>query len=192
MLIHRIRLTNLLSFGPGSQELELEPLNVLIGPNGSGKSNLIEAIGLLQAAPRDLHVPIREGGGVRDWIWRGDSTGDIAQVEVVLPYGKNRTLRYTLAFLGKDQRFRVNSEELRPEIPDSVMSDAHFSTDGEMAHVDFVDFGSENEETRMWAKDIRSDQSIFAQVRGPNFPQLTYTAEQFERIRLFRNGLSVG
>ena len=186
MLIHRIRLTNVLSFGPGSQELELEPLNVLLGPNGSGKSNLIEAIGLLQAAPRDLHAPIRNGGGVRDWIWRGDSTGDIAQVEVVLPYGENRTLRYTLAFLEKDQRFRVNSEELRPEIPDSVMSDTHFSTDGEMAHVDFVDFGSENEETRMWAKDIRFDQSIFAQVRGPNFPQLTYTAEQFERIRLFR------
>ena len=99
MLIHRIRLTNVLSFGPGSQELELEPLNVLIGPNGSGKSNLLAAIGLLQAAPRDLHAPIREGGGVRDWIWRGDSTGDIAQVEVVLPYGENRTLRYTLAFL---------------------------------------------------------------------------------------------
>ena len=112
------RLTNLLSFGPGSQELELEPLNVLIGPNGSGKSNLIEAIGLLQAAPRDLHVPIREGGGVRDWIWRGDKAGGIAEVEVVLPYGDNRTLRYTLAFLERDHRFRVNSEELRPEHPD--------------------------------------------------------------------------
>ena len=169
MLIHRIRLTNVLSFGPGSQELELEPLNVLIGPNGSGKSNLIEAIGLLQAAPRDLHVPIREGGGVCDWIWRGDKAGGIAEVEVVLPYGDNRTLRYTLAFLERDQRFRVNSEELGPEHPDPATSDPHFSTDGEMAHVDFVDLGSENEETRMWAKDIRSDQSIFAQVRGPTF-----------------------
>ena len=96
MLIHSIRLTDVLSFGPSSQELKLEPLNVLIGPNGSGKSNLIEAIGLLKAAPRDLHAPIRDGGGVRDWIWRGDTTGGIAQVEVVLSYGENRTLRYTL------------------------------------------------------------------------------------------------
>ena len=186
MLIHRIRLTDVLSFGPGLQELELEPLNVLIGPNGSGKSNLIEAIGLLKAAPRDLRAPILDGGGVGDWIWRGDKTGGIAQVEVVLSYGEKRALRYTLTFLEKGQRFRVNSEELRPEHPDSVTSDPHFSTDGEMAHVDFVDLGSANEEVRMWAKDIRSDQSIFAQVRGPNFPQLTYTAEQFERIRLFR------
>ena len=186
MLIHRIRLTDVLSFGPGLHELKLEPLNVLIGPNASGKSNLIEAIGLLKAAPRDLHAPIRDGGGVHDWIWRGPTTGGIAQVEVVLSYGENQALRYTLAFLEKGQRFRVNSEELRPEHPDPVTSDSHFSTDGEMAHVDFVDLGSANEETRMWAKDIRSDQSIFAQVRGPNFPQLTYTAEQFERIRLFR------
>ena len=186
MLIHSIRLTDVLSFGPSSQELKLEPLNVLIGPNGSGKSNLIEAIGLLKAAPRDLHAPIRDGGGVGDWIWRGDTTGGIAQVEVVLSYGEYKALRYTLAFLEKGQRFRVNSEELRPEHPDSVTSDPHFSTDGEMAHVDFVDLGSANQEVRMWAKDIRSDQSIFAQVRGPNYPQLTYTAEQFERIRLFR------
>ena len=186
MLIHRIRLADVLSFGPGSQELKLEPLNVLIGPNGSGKSNLIEAIGLLKEAPRDLHAPIREGGGVHDWIWRVDGSGGIAQVEVALSYGNNRTLCYTLTFLEKGQRFRVNSEELRPEHPGSATSDPHFSTYGEMAHVDFVDLGSANEEVRMWAKDIRSDQSIFAQVRGPNFPELTYTAEHFERIRLFR------
>ena len=186
MLIHRIRLTDVLSFGPGSQELKLEPLNVLIGPNGSGKSNLIEVIGLLKAAPRDLHAPIRDGGGVHDWIWRGDGAGGIAQIEAVLAYGEKRALRYTLTFLERGQRFRVNSEELVPEHPDSETSDPHFSTDGEMAHVDFLDFGSENEEVRMWAKDIRSDQSIFAQVRGPNFPQLTHTAEQFDRIRLFR------
>ena len=186
MLIHRIRLTDVLSFGPSFQELKLEPLNVLIGPNGAGKSNLIEAIGLLKAAPRDLHAPIREGGGVHDWIRRGEATGGSAQVEVTLSYGEIRKLRYTLTFLEKGQRFRVNSEELRPELPDPGTSDPHFSTDGEMAHVDFVKSESENKEARMSAMDIRSDQSIFAQVRGPNYPQLTYAAERFERIRLFR------
>ena len=73
MLIRSIKLQNLLSFGPDAQELELKPLNVLIGPNGSGKSNLIEAVSLLQAAPQDLAATIREGGGVHDWIWQGDS-----------------------------------------------------------------------------------------------------------------------
>ena len=38
--IRKVRLENLLSFGPAGQELDLGPLNVLIGRNGSGKSNL--------------------------------------------------------------------------------------------------------------------------------------------------------
>ena len=46
VLLERIELTNLLSFGPQAKELELGPLNVLIGPNGCGKSNFIDAIGL--------------------------------------------------------------------------------------------------------------------------------------------------
>ena len=46
VLIRRLKLWNLLSFGPDATELELGPLNVLIGPNGSGKSNLIAALGV--------------------------------------------------------------------------------------------------------------------------------------------------
>ena len=40
----------------------------IIGPNGAGKSNLLEAVALLQSAPDQLLKPIREGGGVRDWL----------------------------------------------------------------------------------------------------------------------------
>ena len=64
MLIHRIKLKNILSFGPDGMELELKPLNVLIGPNGSGKSNLIEAMGSSRPPPRDMTAPIIAGGGV--------------------------------------------------------------------------------------------------------------------------------
>ena len=61
-LIRTLHLQNLLSFGPESVEIALEPLNVLIGPNASGRSNLIESIALLRATPKDLTAPIREGG----------------------------------------------------------------------------------------------------------------------------------
>jgi AAA15 family ATPase/GTPase len=47
-LIRTLHLQNLLSFGPESEEITLEPLNVLIGPNASGKSNLIESIAILR------------------------------------------------------------------------------------------------------------------------------------------------
>ena len=188
MLIHRIRLTNVLSFGPSSQELELAPLNVLIGPNGSGKSNLIEAIGLLKAAPRDLHAPIQDGGGVRDWIWGRDTPGGIAQVEVVLSHREDQTLRYELTFLEKDQGFRVNSEVLKPGDPDSTRREPYVRTSGGKAKVFSAYYESgKGQQTIMQGEKISTDRSIFAQVRGPTFPELTYTAEQFERIRLFRD-----
>ena len=85
MLIHRINLTNLLSFGPGSAEIELGPLNVLIGPNGSGKSNFIDAIGLLKSVPGRLDEAIRVGGGIGDWLWRsGAESSAEAKLELVL------------------------------------------------------------------------------------------------------------
>src|SRR5580658_9350753 len=62
MLLRKVKLENLLSFR--KTEVELRGLNVLIGANASGKSNLIEAIGLLQAAPVDLSAAIRRLGGV--------------------------------------------------------------------------------------------------------------------------------
>ncbi|MFM6201517.1 MAG: AAA family ATPase, partial [Dolichospermum sp.] len=49
--IHKIKLQNFLSYGSEGEEIELQPLNVLIGANTSGKSNLIEAIGILKATP---------------------------------------------------------------------------------------------------------------------------------------------
>jgi AAA15 family ATPase/GTPase len=58
--IKRIEPTNFLSFGSDNTGIDLLPLNVLIGPNGSGKSNLIEAVSLLRAAPRDRGHDLRD------------------------------------------------------------------------------------------------------------------------------------
>ena len=54
VLIRRITLQNLLSFGPEGVELELGPLNVPIGPNGSGKSRhpCEGGVGISRTSPR--------------------------------------------------------------------------------------------------------------------------------------------
>ncbi|MCY4614594.1 MAG: AAA family ATPase [Nitrospira sp.] len=185
MLIQSIKLTNVLSFGPDAQELELKPLNVLIGPNGSGKSNLIEVIGLLQAAPKDLLTPIREGGGVGNWIWQGESGSNLAEIEVLVSYQNNRLLRYMLVFRKDDQRFQVNSEQLDP-VPSDDAFYPYFDTDGKMAHLYDQSLRKETGATTMKPVRISTDQSIFAQVKGPMFPELTHTGEQFQRMGLFR------
>ena len=111
-IIRTIRLQKILSYGSWDAEFPLEPLNVLIGPNASGKSNLIEVLSLLAAAPtRDLQKPIRAGGGVRDWLWKGAPRLSTAAVEVTVEYSAGPRLRYKLSFT---ETGRVSSSGMRP------------------------------------------------------------------------------
>lgn len=116
-ILRAIGAKNLLSFGPEGFRLELEPLNVLIGPNGSGKSNLFEVLGLLHAAPSDIAQPIRSGGGIRNWLWRRQSTVTaVVEADVDFP-GRQHPLHHTIEFTELDQRFAVVSERIENPPP---------------------------------------------------------------------------
>jgi len=110
--LHSLTLRNILSFGPDAQTIPLGPLNVLIGPNGSGKSNLIEAIALLRATPGDLRAVTREGGGVREWIWKG-APRQIAEITAVIDDLSNHfNLQHIVAFRTSIMSFKVVREQL--------------------------------------------------------------------------------
>ena len=91
MLIHRLKIAGLLSFGPDGVDLAMEPLNVLIGPNGSGKSNFLEAIALLRAAPSGITDPISRMGGVESWLWNGRDALDSFTLEASIGYQERTT-----------------------------------------------------------------------------------------------------
>ena len=120
-----LQLDGLLSFPPGSEAIELTPLNVLIGPNGSGKSNLIEGIELLHATPTGFASAIRDGGGVREWLWKGkeaDVVGTIeAQVEpgnieesllLSLVINERPAISYKLSFTALGSRVEITDEAI--------------------------------------------------------------------------------
>ena len=109
-LLRQLTLRNLLSFGPETQPLDLQRLNVLIGPNGSGKSNLIESLALLRAAAGDLRAVVRRGGGVGEWVWKGDPMS-AASIDAIVtnPIGP-RHLRHLLAFRAENQSFQLVDE----------------------------------------------------------------------------------
>jgi predicted ATPase len=172
-LLSSIQLADLLSYGE-EMTLELEPLNVLIGPNASGKSNLIDAVSLLAAAPRNLLAPFRDGGTVDDWLWNGDENTSSAWVIVDL--ADNPSLHYELAFTAEGFRFRIMEEYL--EGPQGVLFRR----------------GSEGFNIVPGEPEAKIDpqQSVLSQVRDPvHYPQLTHVSDQFGRIRLFR-GWPVG
>jgi predicted ATPase len=87
--IEKIRLRNILSFGDKGEEIELQPLNVLIGQNASGKSNFIDIFKLLRSLPQDKGLAnfISKSGGISEWIWKGQKSKkpDFSEIEVNLP-----------------------------------------------------------------------------------------------------------
>ena len=119
MLIEQLKLSNLLSFGPSADVITLGPLNVVIGPNGSGKSTLLEAIDLLRSAPDQFAKPIREGGGVRDWLWKGEKSTPTASIDAVVTNpGRPTSLRYVMSFTEVAQRFQILDERIENNKPD--------------------------------------------------------------------------
>lgn len=210
MFIRRIKQTNLLSFGPDSEEIELKRLNVLIGPNGSGKSNLLEGIDLLRSAPRDLPAPIREGGGIHDWIWRGKPEGSVAHIEAILenPQGA-QALRYRLGFAERGQRFELTEERIENEqsyggryvghmkaselIEERLQNEQvygqhpkpyiYYAQTNGRAYLNYKDEARRD----LRPEEVKLDQSILAQRKDPDhYPELTYLGETLSRIRIYR------
>ena len=111
-ILREVTVRNLLSFGPKGLSIELKPLNVLIGPNGAGKSNLFEVLSLLHAAPTEIAKPVREGGGIRNWLWRRDPK-ITAAIEAVVDFpGRQHPLRHTIEFTEVNQEFAVVDERV--------------------------------------------------------------------------------
>ena len=187
--IETISLENILSYGSSNEPFSLEPLNVLIGPNASGKSNMIEALSLLQAAPRDLQAPIREGGGILDWIWKGGHGALPATVNVTVNYPKKpMALRYRLAFSESGARFELRDEALEDERPTNAYSaQPFFYYRYQEGHPVLSVVGEPTVQRRLVREDMEPDQSILSQRRDPDsYPELTYLANQFQRMRFYR------
>jgi len=205
-LIRTIRLTNLLSFGPKTEATELLGLNVLIGPNGSGKSNLIEAISLLQACPRDLQAPIRAGGGVSEWLWKGSPVAEPAEVNVTVSYSPGpMAIRHSLSFTTVGQRFELADETIENERPGSA-EDFFYryryldgspavnvpvtmtSVAEQMQRIsDLARGGPERKRRSLRREDITPDQSVLSQRRDPDvYPEITYLGNEYGKIRLYR------
>ena len=185
MLIHSIQLTNFLSFGEASEAVQLRDLNVVIGPNGSGKSNLLEAFELLSGAPKDLTKPIRDGGGIRDWLWKDSKTPAVASLEAIVRYPKGpQPLRYRLSFTEVGQRFEIVDERIENERAQANQAEAYFHYKFENGH---AVLNVQDVERRLKHADIDPSQSILSQRRDPDqYPEITYLGQSLSKIRLYR------
>ena len=214
MLIHRLKVAGLLSFGPDGIDLPLEPLNVLIGPNGSGKSNFLEAIALLRAAPRGITESISRTGGVGNWLWKGAEAPRSIAMEAEVGYPQGGVLRHSLTLADRNGRPEVAVERVEPSEThtDERVALSYFRPPGdELAVLEIAKANAEasgadsSKKIRAgewatpriaarfrpgaidFASEIQPEQSLLSWAAIPDYPALWYLKEQYGRIRLYRS-----
>lgn len=198
-LIQRLSMRNFLSFGSEGVAIDLLPLNVLIGPNGSGKSNLIEALAVLRATEGDLAGWVRQGGGVEEYIWKGEADLAAASIDAWIedpdPFFQPGLLHYALSISEARNRVRVASEVLEREERYSENGVQHpnilyhFSNRDAVIvqRVVSVDGADAQAFREIRHQDLKLDQSILSQRRDPDsYPEITYLGQQFGRIAIFQ------
>jgi len=179
MLLRQVKLENLLSFR--NTTVEFRGLNVLIGANASGKSNLIEAIGLLQAAPVDLSTAILRLGGVHVVCSLAGRTPTAA---IQCSEMHDEPLHYRLEFSEEAYAFAIIREVLTGSRPEVVNGSGptYFERIGGKVRLIGGNYNS-----------ISPTQSVFELYKSPADPTpITPIGRQFEAIRIYREFRTTG
>ena len=185
-LIRNLNPRNFLSFGPENSGIDLQPLNMFIGPNGSGKSNLIEAISLMRATSKDVRDVVRRGGGVADWIWKGNPTAAASVEWVVANSNASKPLRHTIEFKSVAKAFSLDDERVENEKADAGEKNPYFYYRYQHGQP-VVNTKTAGRPTKLAKDTIEPDRSILVQRRDPeSYPELAWLAENYEKIRIYR------
>ncbi len=202
--INTIQFKNLLSFGKDSGVIDLKPLNVIIGPNASGKSNLIEAISLLQAAPTDITVPIREGGGIMEWLWKGSPKSEIAQIDATINYPENEEipLQYKLDFSELNQRIMLEDESVKDELLSNISKKeplTYFLYKAGFPYINSMTSRSDSYSPPLLGEyfkgpgyylldiELDTNKTVLSQIKDPvQYPEITYLSDNFNSIKIFK------
>ena len=216
MLIHRLRLSGFLSFGPEGVDLAMEPLNVLIGPNGSGKSNFLEAIGLLKSAPRDISEPFgREGIG--EWLWKGQGAPEAITIEATVDAPRLGDVQHLLELADRGGRpividERVEPSKKHPEEPEAPEALSYYRPPRDEQVTSTIEQSKREAEEKSrnlrpgswsnprvmahyragaveFAKDFQPEESLLSCAANTDYPALWYLQEQYKGIRLYREWL---
>lgn len=204
-----VSLQNFLSFRPDSEPLQLSALNVLIGPNGSGKSNLIEAFELLHSAPTDLAAPIREGGSVSEWLWKGDTASSKSGREASMSFVLRgpglldaqsislgaKDLHHKIHFAQSGHRLEVLDEAIEESAPrqkgkSDVFFYYRFQRGNPVMNVrkgNGTPSGHGFTQRKLQRESLTPDQSVLSQRKDPDlYPEITRLGKLYGEIQTFR------
>ena len=183
-MLKKISAKNVLSFGPDGMELELRPLNVLIGANGSGKSNLLELLNFLRAAPTNLSAPVRESGGVSEWIWSGDPDATATVEAVVENLDGGQPIRHAISFRRESGRlFTLTDEriEYADRIAEHERAPFFYKYKDGRAALNLASGGGK----KAW-DDASADRSVLSKHKDPaKYPEFNLLSDFYSGIGIY-------
>lgn len=200
-MLKSIQPSNLLSFGPETEPIELRPLNILIGANGSGKSNLIEVLRLLFLLPdKEPWRVVLATGGVDEWLWKGSKRAapkcsltavlSLFETDTRLIAGTPKDHRISIELERLDSSFRVRREVIGVVAQSATYDDLEnrFEREGSFAYVQLRAARINGSPTPFHVNPERSvlsqlsSPSVLAGVMGdiPELPEIAQFFESFD------------
>jgi predicted ATPase len=153
----------------------------------------VEAFSVLQVAPTaNLPVPIRQGGGVDDWLWMHgpEEKATSARIEVLFEVGQvtkqptQQRVRYYVEFGSEGGRFVVLDERIENE---SGTPKPYFYFGYEKSGP-MINTANRGEPRQLQRADIDQTQSILLQYRDPeSYPELTAVSDRLKQILIYRS-----
>jgi predicted ATPase len=196
MLIRKLKVSRLLSFGPEGIDLSMRPLNVLIGANGSGKSNFIEVLNLLRYAPVRFDSPIMTGGGIKEWLWKGEGAeaGEFASIEAEV-IGKlsdqSQGFVHRIDFGASGDRVLVERESIsygEESETGGGVAKYYFSKDGNAAIQDSQSPQRKAKLREMDSSKLDARVSILSQIRDPeHYRVFDFLQRAYNGIHIYRD-----
>jgi len=180
-MVESVKLNNFLSFGSNSQEIELRPLNIIVGTNGCGKSNFLEAFDLLRNAPGDIKKPIRNGGGVLEWLYKGCELNEMPTASMEFFFNN---FQYHLSFTSMNAKFEIVHEWLKDSSnPVDVKTDGLYYETSNGVSI----FTDKSNATPL-RREALSNISMISQAGYTMIPiTITLFAEIIGKIKLYRD-----
>ena len=148
---------------------------------------LLEALGLLQAAPSQLATPVREGGGIRNWLWNRQADATACVETVVENPGGSQRLRHAIEFTESGQTFKLVNESVENERPYPGHDEPYFFYRFQGGRPMLAVKGQDDKKRKLQPDDVASDESILSQRKDPDqYPELAYLNTSYGKIRLYR------
>ncbi|MCX6607769.1 MAG: AAA family ATPase, partial [Acidobacteria bacterium] len=131
--------------------------------------------------------PVKEMGGVQEWMWKSAEGQGTAKSDVIVSNpGQQQNFRHILSIQDHGGRFEVVDEKVENEVAYAGKNDPYFYYRFQQGRAVLVDF--EHAKRKLTREQVSLEASVLSQFKdSERYPPLTRLQTTYSAIRLYRN-----